>query len=108
MTTYQLINFCKSRKNTPPIRQSKLLSVDPADSSLPSSISSDAELLAMATLLILLLFLLMRPSRSFNHWVVTEEGKIEYQVRASTHSYNLLAYSYIYIYLRLCGIVWGR
>lgn len=56
----------------------------------------------MATLLILLLFLLMRPSRSFNHWVVTEEGKIEYQVRASTHSYNILAYC---IYSYVCVVL---
>ena len=93
VTAYQLIRFCKSRKsrgeNTPPTHQSQLPCVD---SSLTRSISSNAEPLAMATLLILLLFLLVRPSRSFNHWVVTEEGKIEYQVRAGSHSYVLLAH----------------
>ena len=73
---------------------------------LSRSASSNADPLAMATLLVLLLFLLVRPSRSFNHWVVTEEGKIEYQVSAGNHSYTLLA-PWIDCLCVLFGCRWG-
>ena len=44
-------------------------------------------------LLVLVVCALTAPCRCFNHWVVTEAGRIEYQVRA--------------VGVVWCGVVWG-